>query len=117
MSFNVAMFSKEEWGVGKGKSGTISNIINAKDEGGNGILAVSVRVEQQLYPLGPGTTYNHNQLLSYGVAGGSTGYYWQQTSQAPAETARSLGTVNCRIRAPREGARGVIESGLPERAA
>lgn len=92
VTFIVAMYSKEGWGVGKGQSATIANQINSQDGEGNGILAVSVSVQQELYPLDAETTYNHSQLLTYGDNGGSTGYYWQETSQAPTETAESLGT-------------------------
>jgi hypothetical protein len=93
VTFVVALFDQNGWGVGKGTSATMPNLINAKDSIGHGILAASVSVQQHLYPLGPGTTYQHSQLLAYAEQGGAgPGYVWQPTSQAPTETASSLGT-------------------------
>jgi hypothetical protein len=86
VTFVVAMFSAEGWGVGKGQSTTMPNEINDKV---GGVLAASVEVAQQLYPLSADTSYVHNQVLTY-TAG--TGYAWQETAQAPTETAESLGS-------------------------
>lgn len=86
VTFLVAMFSKEGWGVGKGQSQTILNEINDK---ANGVLAVSIEVEQQLYPIGADTTYGHSRLLTYADG---VGYEWTETAQAPTDTAESLGT-------------------------
>lgn len=89
VTFIVAMSSAEGWGVGKGQSAEILNEIN---DTSNGVLAVSIDVEQQLYPLGPETTYHHNQLLSYISEAGNSGYQWIETPTAPTETAESLGS-------------------------
>jgi hypothetical protein len=86
VTFVVAMFSPEGWGVGKGRSATVANRIN---DAAAGVLAVGIEVAQELYPIGAGTTYRHDQLLTY-TAG--TGYAWQETPTAPTETAESLGT-------------------------
>ena len=86
VTFVVAMFSAEGWGVGKGQSATVDNTIN--DKTGH-VLAVAIEVEQQLYPISADTTYRHDQLLTY-VDG--TGYEWHETDQAPTETAEALGS-------------------------
>ena len=64
VSFVVAMFDKNGWGVGKGQAGPFDNVIN-----GNGIFAAKVIVEQALYPLATNTTYEHRQLLQYDAGG------------------------------------------------
>ena len=74
--------------MGKGTSAVVPNLINSDDN----VFAIEVTVQQELYPLGPGTTYLHSQLLSYAGENGATGYLWQETDQAPSETASNLGT-------------------------
>ncbi|MDE1150830.1 MAG: hypothetical protein PW843_30135 [Azospirillaceae bacterium] len=92
VTFVVALFDQNGWGVGKGLSATVDNLINAKDEHGQGILAVTVAVEQSLYPLSADTRYLHSHLLAYGPNTGGTGYFWEKAGQAPAATRRDLGT-------------------------
>ena len=92
VNFIIAMTDPNGWGVGKGQSGSITNLINGKDQNGNPALVVQISVEQQRYPLGPDTTYLHSQLLTYGSTGGGTGYFWQPTKQAPTATVQNLGT-------------------------
>ena len=86
VTFVVAMFSAEGWGVGKGQSATIQNEINDQT---HQVLAVGVSVQQQLYPLGADTTYHHNRLLGYTTG---VGYEWAANPNAPTETAANLGT-------------------------
>ena len=84
VSFVVAMFDNNGWGVGKGQSIIFDNELN-----GNPIFTATVTVKQQLYPLTAGTTYQHSALLNYDATGG---YSWQPSVQAPIETRESLGT-------------------------
>ncbi|GAA2164269.1 hypothetical protein FHX52_4768 [Humibacillus xanthopallidus] len=86
VTFVVAMFSAEGWGVGKGQSASMANEINDTKAG---VLSVGVAVAQQLYPLSSETTYAHHQVLTYT---GGAGYAWQESAQAPTETAESLGS-------------------------
>ena len=83
VTFVVAMFSAEGWGVGKGQSATIVNEITK----GQQALIVDIAVQQKLYPIDADTTYRHHQLLGY-----DNGYAWQETAVAPTDTAESLGT-------------------------
>ena len=83
VTFVVAMFSAEGWGVGKGQSATIVNEITK----GQKALIVDIAVQQKLYPIDADTTYRHHQLLGY-----DNGYAWQETAVAPTDTAESLGT-------------------------
>ena len=86
VTFLVAMFSQEGWGVGRGQSTTVLNEINDKV---NGVLAVSIAVEQQLYPIDARTTYDHHQVLAHSEG---IGYEWHESAQAPTETAEALGS-------------------------
>ncbi|TQM64262.1 hypothetical protein [Humibacillus xanthopallidus] len=86
VTFVVAMFSAEGWGVGKGQSASVANEINDKDAG---VLSVSIAVAQQLYPLSADTSYGHHAVLTHTEG---TGYAWKETAQAPTETAESLGS-------------------------
>lgn len=86
VSFVVAMFSKEGWGVGKGQSAVFSNQIN---DSSRKLFVAKVSVKQELYPLSCHTTYCHSQLLGY--EGSGPGYLWNKTSNAPKETAENLG--------------------------
>ena len=82
VSFVVAMFDSNGWGVGKGQAGPFANLLD-----GNPIFSAKVTVKPELYPLTAGTTYQHRQLLQY-----SEGYQWVPKTQAPTETAANLGT-------------------------
>ncbi|MFC6706671.1 hypothetical protein [Flexivirga alba] len=86
VTFVVAMFSAEGWGVGKGQSDTVVNEIN---DAKSGVLALGIEVQQQLYPIGADTAYVHNQLLTYTDG---AGYEWHETPDAPTETAENLGS-------------------------
>jgi hypothetical protein len=92
VTFVVALYDPNGWGVGKGMSAKVQNIINAKDQNEDGIFATTINVQQQLYPLSSKTTYLHSQLLSYGANNTGVGYFWRETSNAPTETAENLGT-------------------------
>ena len=83
VTFVVAMFSAEGWGVGKGQSATILNEITK----GQHALTVAITVQQLLYPIDADTTFRHHQLLGY-----DAGYAWRETADAPTDTAESLGT-------------------------
>ena len=61
VTFVVAMFSAEGWGVGKGQSATILNEITK----GQQALTVAITVQQLLYPIDADTTFRHHQLLGY----------------------------------------------------
>ena len=82
VSFVVAMFDRNGWGVGKGQAGPFDNLLD-----GHPIFTAQVTVKQELYPLTAGTTYQHRQLLQY-----NGGYQWVPESQAPTQTAANLGT-------------------------
>ncbi len=82
VSFVVAMFDKNGWGVGKGQAGPFDNLLN-----GQPIFTANVTVKQELYPLTADTTYQHKQLLQY-----NGGYQWAPETQAPTQTAANLGT-------------------------
>ncbi len=58
VSFVVAMFDRNGWGVGKGQAGPFENLLD-----GHPIFTATVTVMQALYPLTAGTTYQHSQLL------------------------------------------------------
>ena len=83
VSFVVAMFDANGWGVGKGKAGPCQNFLN-----GNPVFKAQVTVEQELYPLTKNTTYQHSQLLQYG----QNGYHWVPTQSAPTATRANLGS-------------------------
>ena len=83
VSFVVAMFDANGWGVGKGKAGPCPNFLN-----GNPVFKAQVTVEQELYPLTKNTTYQHSQLLQYG----QNGYHWVPTQSAPTATRANLGS-------------------------
>jgi hypothetical protein len=83
VSFVVAMFDANGWGVGKGKAGPCENLLN-----GNPVFKAQVTVEQELYPLTKNTTYQHSQLLQYG----QNGYHWVPTQSAPTATRANLGS-------------------------
>jgi hypothetical protein len=82
VSFVVAMFDSNGWGVGKGQAGPFPNLLN-----GNPVFTAKVTVKQELYPLTAATTYQHRQLLQY-----NGGYQWVPETQAPTQTAANLGT-------------------------
>jgi hypothetical protein len=82
VSFVVAMFDKNGWGVGKGQTGTFDNVLNGP------IFTAQVTVKQQLYPLTAQSTYQHRQLLQYDA--NHNGYHWVPTTQAPTATAENL---------------------------
>ena len=82
VSFVVAMFDRNGWGVGKGQAGPFDNLLD-----GHPIFTAKVTVKQELYPLTAGTTYQHRQLLQY-----NGGYQWVPETQAPTQTAANLGT-------------------------
>ena len=82
VSFVVAMFDSNGWGVGKGQAGPFDNLLD-----GHPIFTAKVTVKQELYPLTAGTTYQHSQLLQY-----NGGYQWVPDTQAPTQTAANLGT-------------------------
>ncbi|WDM24567.1 hypothetical protein KCX80_18845 [Paenibacillus mucilaginosus] len=84
VTFLAAVYSKEGWLVGGGKSERLDNLLTP----GQDQLVVSVNVKQMLYPLNEQTTYQHSQLLVQ-----QDGHYsWQHTAEPPSETAESLGT-------------------------
>lgn len=85
VSFLVAFYSKEGYLVGKGQSSVISNFIT---EGQNALVVPSIAITQLLYPLTSETTYGHQQVLQYT----SSGHQWFETTTAPSETAKNLGT-------------------------
>jgi len=82
VSFVVAMFDRNGWGVGKGQAGPCDNLLD-----GHPIFTAKVTVKQELYPLTADTTYQHRQLLQY-----NGGYQWVPETQAPTQTAANLGT-------------------------
>jgi hypothetical protein len=82
VSFVVAMFDSNGWGVGKGQAGPFDNLLD-----GHPIFTAKVIVQQELYPLTASTTYQHSQLLQY-----NGGYQWVPDTQAPTQTAANLGT-------------------------
>lgn len=82
VSFVVAMFDSNGWGVGKGQAGPFDNLLD-----GRTIFTAQVTVKQELYPLTADTTYQHKQLLQY-----NGGYQWAPGTQAPTQTAANLGT-------------------------
>jgi hypothetical protein len=84
VSFVVAMFDANGWGVGKGKAGPFQNVLN-----GNPVFKAQVTVEQELYPLTKNTTYQHSQLLQYDQG---QGYQWVPTQSAPTATRANLGS-------------------------
>ena len=81
VSFVVAMFDSNGWGVGKGQAGPFDNLLD-----GNPIFTAKVTVKQELYPLTAGTTYQHRQLLQY-----NEGYQWVPETQAPTQTSGESG--------------------------
>lgn len=82
VSFVVAMFDTNGWGVGKGQAGPLDNVL-----GGHPVFTATVTVKQELYPLTADTIYQHRQLLQY-----QGGYQWVPESQAPTQTAANLST-------------------------
>jgi hypothetical protein len=82
VSFVVAMFDCNGWGVGKGQAGPFDNLLD-----GQTIFTAKVTVKQERYPLTARTTYQHRQLLQY-----NGGYQWVPETQAPTQTAANLGT-------------------------
>jgi hypothetical protein len=84
VSFVVAMFDANGWGVGKGQAGPFENVLSGP------IFTATVSVKQELYPLAAGTTYQHRQLLQYDA--GHAGYHWVPETTAPTETRENLGT-------------------------
>ncbi|ACT01806.1 NHL repeat containing protein [Paenibacillus sp. JDR-2] len=84
VTFLAAIYSKEGWLVGGGKSEMMDNLLTP----GKDRLVASVKVTQMLYPLNGQTTYQHSQLLIQ--QGGQ--YAWQHTAEPPTETAEDLGT-------------------------
>jgi len=85
VSFVVAMFDGNGWGVGKGQAGPFENLLH-----GQTIFTAKVTVKQELYPLTAETTYKHSQLLQYNE--GHKGYQWVPETQAPTQTRENLGT-------------------------
>ncbi|SFD75453.1 hypothetical protein SAMN05216378_1279 [Paenibacillus catalpae] len=82
--FLAAVYSKEGWLVGGGKSEQLDNLLTPGKEQ----LIATVNVKQMLYPLNEQTTYQHSQLLVQQ----DCQYTWQHTAEAPSETAENLGT-------------------------
>jgi hypothetical protein len=85
VSFVVAMFDGNGWGVGKGQAGPFENLLD-----GHPIFTAKVTVKQELYPLSAETTYKHSQLLQYNE--GHKGYHWVPETKAPTQTRANLGT-------------------------
>jgi hypothetical protein len=84
VTFLAAVYSKEGWLVGGGKSELLDNLLTpGKDQ-----LVATVNVKQMLYPLNEQTTYQHSQLLIQQEGQ----YSWQHTAEPPTETAENLGT-------------------------
>jgi hypothetical protein len=85
VSFVVAMFDDNGWGVGKGQAGPFENLLD-----GHPIFTAEVTVTQELYPLTAETKYLHTQLLQYDA--GHNGYHWLPEKQAPTQTRENLGS-------------------------
>ncbi len=85
VSFLVAFYSEEGYLVGKGESPVMANFITT---GQASLVVPDIAITQLLYPLSADTIYKHQQLLQY--ANGA--HEWLETSSAPSETAKDLGT-------------------------
>ena len=83
VSFVVAMFDANGWGVGKGQTEPVKNLLNGS------VFTAQVIVQQELYPLSDQTTYQHSHLLQYDRA---QGYQWVPERQAPSATRANLGS-------------------------
>ena len=88
VNFIVSLTDPNGWGVGKGQSGVIANVLTDGP-----YLKVTISIAQQLYPIGPNTTYDHRFKLTYPDLGQDDRMYvWDQTDLAPTATVADLGT-------------------------